>query len=95
MIHFFVAMHGGVGYAVVVGCKNIERWLNSLFYKMDFQSWNLISRINIFDTKHEEIVANIQEKFPFTYKFLYYSRQKLSDVNREKMVILKKPIFLL
>ena len=45
--------------------------------------------------KHEEIVANIQEKFPFTYKFLYYSSQKLSDVNGEKMVILKKPIFLL
>ena len=57
---------------------------------MDFQSWILISSINIFDDEHEEIVANIQEKFPFTYKFLYYSRQKLSDVNGEKMVILKK-----
>ena len=62
---------------------------------MDFQSWILISSINIFDDEHEEIVANIQEKFPFTYKFLYYSRQKLSDVNGEKMVILKKPLFLL
>ena len=56
----------------------IERWLNSLVYKMDFQSWNLISSINIFDI----FDANNQEFFFRLHtKILSCSKQKLSDVN--------------